>query len=133
MRNDSLVKTWISVVGAVLLLIGLLGFVNNPIVGRPDALFPTGNVHNVIHILTGLIALYVGFVSTGRDQINGVIGFGILYAVIFVVPLISPNLFGLFDTNVNVFDDVLHAVVAVVSIALGYMARGQTMTAGMGR
>src|SRR5207247_165434 len=86
MRNDSLVKTWISVVGAVLLLIGLLGFVNNPIVGRPDALFPTGNVHNVVHILTGLIALYVGFVSTGRDQINGVIGFGILYAVIFVVP-----------------------------------------------
>jgi hypothetical protein len=43
----------------------------------------------------------------------------------FVVTLISPSLFGLFTVPVNAVDHVIHVGVAVVSIALGSMARGR--------
>ena len=40
--------------------------------------------------------------------------------------------FGLFDTPVNAADHLLHAGVAVISIALGYLARGSaTIQPGM--
>ena len=133
LRNDNLAQAWIMLVGIVLLAVGLLGFSNNPLVGGANALFPTGNVHNVVHVLTGLVALYIAFIAKGADQINGVIGFGILYVVIFVACLVSPNLFGLFDINVNVADHLLHAGVAVVSLGLGYVARTAAMSKGMTR
>jgi hypothetical protein len=122
--SDGMAKGYAAIVGVVLVAIGLLGFVDNPIVGPSRALFPTGAAHNAVHIVTGLIALYVAFGLSGAAQANGVIGFGVFYAVIFIVVLISPTLFGVFDTKVNVADHVLHAGVALVSIALGYMARG---------
>lgn len=133
LRNDNLAQYWITLVGVVLLAVGLLGFSNNALVGGVDAVFPTGNVHNVVHVLTGLIALYVAFIAKGATQINGIIGFGVLYVVIFVACLISPNLFGLFDISVNLADHLLHAGVAVVSLGLGYMARNAAMTKSMGR
>ena len=133
MRNDSLARSWILLAGISLVAVGLLGFISNPIVGRADALFPTGNLHNLVHVLTGALALYIGFVLKGEAQINGVIGFGVLYVVIFVACLVSPNLFGLFDLSVNVMDHVLHAGLAVVSLGLGYMARSAATTPGLSR
>jgi hypothetical protein len=135
MQSDSLARTWISLVGIILVAVGLLGFVSNPIVGQQSAIFPTGNLHNVVHILTGALALYIGFGLKGETQINAVIGFGLLYAVIFVALIVSNNLFGLFEYPVNLADHLLHAGVAIVSIGLGYMARGSatTMSSGMNR
>ena len=56
------------VVGVALLAAGLLGFVDNPIVSqREDALFHVDTLHNVIHIVTGLIALFIGASLRGRN------------------------------------------------------------------
>ena len=126
-RNDSLAMGWIAIAGISLVGAGLLGFVSNPIVGRADAIFVTGTVHNVVHLVTGLLALYIAFALKGEMQANAVIGFGILYAIVFVALIVSSNLFGLFEYQVNVGDHLLHAGVAVISIAVGWMAR----TAGM--
>ena len=46
--------------------------------------------------------------------------------------LISPNLFGILGDaryNVNVFDHVLHAGLAVISIGVWYLARSEPRTA----
>lgn len=129
MRSDDLASAgaargWMILAGVVLIAVGLLGFVSNPLVGPGDALIPTGTVHNLVHIVTGLLALYIAFGLRDIDQASGVIGFGLLYLVIFVVVLLSPTLFGLFDFAANVYLHVIHATLAVVSLALGYMARG---------
>ena len=125
MRNTGLAMGWITLAGIVLVAVGLLGFVSNPLVGSASgALVATDAVHNVVHILTGLLALYIGLGLKGANQINGVIGFGVLYAVIFVAVLLSPNLFGLFSVPANAVDHVIHVALAVVSLAVGYMARG---------
>ena len=49
-----------------------------------------------------------------------------LYVIIFVAVLLSPTLFGLFSVAANAPIHVVHAAVAVVSLAVGLMARGST-------
>lgn len=133
MDNYRLAKAWITVAGVVLVLVGISGFIPNPLVGSADgALVPTDALHNIVHLGTGLLALYIAFGMTGPNLVNGVIGFGVLYVVIFVAVLISPTLFGLFSVAANAVLHVIHATLAVVSLAVGYLARdsaGRAMAA----
>lgn len=123
--NLNLAKVWAGIAGAVLVLVGVLGFIPNPLVGGAEsALLPTDTLHNVVHLGTGLLALYIAFGLRGTALPNGVIGFGVLYVVIFLAVLVSPTLFGLFSVPANIVLHVIHAALAVVSLALGYMARG---------
>jgi hypothetical protein len=127
MRSGSTAQMWMTLAGIVLLAVGLLGFISNPIVGSASgALLPTDTLHNVVHLGTGLLALYIAFGLKGANQVNATLGFGVLYAVIFAANLLSPTLFGLFSVQANTMIHVVHATVAVVSLGVGYMARGQT-------
>jgi hypothetical protein len=128
MNNLDLAKWWAALAGVVLVLVGLLGFISNPLVGSaPGALVPTDTLHNIVHLGTGLLALYIAFGLRGQNLANGVIGFGVLYTVIFLAVLISPNLFGLFSVSANVVLHVIHFALAAVSLAVGYMARAAVM------
>lgn len=123
--NFGLAQAYAAAVGFVLVAVGLLGFVSNPIVSAaPSALFATNTVHNIVHIATGALALYIAFALDGDARANGVIAFGVLYAVIFAVVWLSPTLFGLFgDAPANDADHVLHLALAVVSLVVGYVTR----------
>jgi hypothetical protein len=127
MENARLARSWLLLVGIVLVVVGIVGFVPNALVG-PSGLVATDNLHNVVHVITGALAL--GLAYGMRDDIGmAALLFGALYAVIFVVTLVSPSLFGLFSVPVNAIDHVIHIGVAVVSLALGYMARDRSMVA----
>lgn len=128
MQTRSTVQMWMTLAGVVLVAVGLLGFVSNPIVGGADSLLPTGTFHNIVHLVTGALALYIAFGLRGAAQVSGTIGFGILYVVIFVAVVLSPTLFGLFEYPANALLHVIHAALAVVSLGLGYMARGSMAT-----
>jgi hypothetical protein len=127
-QDMGLAKMYAALIGVVLVLVGLLGFVSNPIVGDPSSnpLFVTGTVHNLVHLLTGALALYVAFGLRGEQQVWGVIGIGVLYAAVFVLLLISPNLFGILGGDaykVNIADHVLHLGLAVASLGVGWYVR----------
>ena len=124
MQSGSLARGYAALVGIILVAVGLLGYISNPIVGDPggNLIFITGSTHNVIHLLTGAIALFVAFGLTGARQAAGVIWFGVLYLVIFVALLISPDLYGLLYP-VSVADHGLHFGIGIVSIGVGMMAR----------
>ena len=122
-RNDSLVQMWATLAGIVLILTGLLGFISNPIAYSTNAILIVDNVHNIVHLLTGALALGIAFGTKGEQQVNAILGFGILYVGIFVLNLLSPNLFGIFSVPASTPIHVIHAAVAVVSLGVGYMAR----------
>jgi hypothetical protein len=127
MDNARLARMWLQLAGVILVVVGILGFFPNPIVG-PTGLVQTDNVHNIVHVLTGLLAF--GLVYGMRTDIGtATILFGALYAVVFIATVISPKLFGLFSIEVNTIDHVIHIGLAVVSLALGYMARGRAALA----
>ena len=131
MRSGSLAMQWAALAGVILVLTGLVGFLDNPIVGKASgALVPTNELHNVVHIATGLVALWIAFGTKGLAQANAVIGFGVLYAVVLVATLVSPDLFGLFaGYSTNFAEHIIHGGVAAVSLIVGWMARSSLATA----
>jgi hypothetical protein len=120
----NIVKAWAALVGLVLIATGLIGFLGTPLVGSTSgALVPTDNLHNVVHLATGAVALGIAFGTSGRTQVDAMLGFGLLYVVIFAAVLISPTLFGLLSVPANAVVHVIHAAVAAVSIGVALMAR----------
>ena len=127
MDNVRLARSWLYLSGVILIVVGILGFFSNPLVG-PDGFVATDNPHNIVHILTGVLAL--GLAYAMRDDIGmATLVFGALYLVVFVVTVVSPTLFGVFSVPVNVVDHVIHIGLAIVSLGLGYMARGRSAVA----
>jgi hypothetical protein len=127
MGNTNTTMGWAALAGIVLIAAGLLGFLNTSIAGDgANAFLAVDSIHNIVHIVTGAIALYIAFGLKGEQQATAVLGFGILYVIILVAVLVSPNLFGIFKVSANAPIHVIHAVVAVVSLAVGYMARGSS-------
>ncbi len=125
MSTTNTAMSWATLAGIVLVAAGLLGFLGTTIIGPGEtALVRTDTIHNVVHLLTGAIALYIAFGLKGEQQVNALLGFGLLYVVIFAAVFLSPTLFGIFSAPANMAVHVIHAAVAVVSLAVGYMARG---------
>jgi hypothetical protein len=123
-EGDSIARTWMLIVGVALIAAGLLGFIDNPIVSqRSDALFMVDTVHNAIHIVTGLIALFIGATLRGRTLAQAAIAFGVAYLLVLVATIVSPDLFGILSMPVNAADHVLHLVLAAGSIAAGLAAQ----------
>ncbi len=119
------VKAWATLAGIVLVAVGLLGFISNPLVGSAEgALVPTDAFHNIVHLATGVLALGIAFATSGKTQIDAMFGFGILYVVIFLAVVVSPTLFGLFSVPANAVLHVIHAALAGVSLGVAYMSRG---------
>lgn len=110
----SLVKSVTWILGIVFIAIGVLGFVNNPVLG----LFEVDTVHNIVHLLSGLLAL--GAAATGESYARlYLIIFGLVYGVVTVIGFtMGGDILGLFV--VNTADNYLHAALALVMLAVGF-------------
>jgi len=53
-------KTFSIILGSILALIGLLGFVSNPLIGS-NAIFVTNAAYNITHLIFGAVLLIVAF------------------------------------------------------------------------
>lgn len=109
----------VKLLGAVFILIGILGFVSAL---TPNGLllniFAVDTVHNIVHLLSGILALAFAARGTHMAQMFSKV-FGIVYGLVAIIGLTSPTILGLFV--VNGADNVLHIVLAVVFLVLGFM------------
>jgi rRNA processing protein Krr1/Pno1 len=123
-------KTYAIVVGVVLIALGLLGFVDNPIVGDATAtsqpIFVTGAAHNMVHLITGAVAIYVAFGLLAEQQALAITGLGLVYVAIVLLTLVNGTLFGVLGFPVNAADQLLNVVVAVSGLVVGIMGSGPT-------
>ncbi len=111
------------VFGIVFVIVGLLGFIQNPIVGS-GAFFHTDAMHNVFHLLVGIVLLIAGGNGTRASALWLKI-FGIIYLVLFLDGLVQPELLGFIEAN-NA-DAWLHLVLGVVLLVAGYAPKGNAM------
>ncbi|MEY2507399.1 MAG: hypothetical protein QOH01_1728 [Verrucomicrobiota bacterium] len=118
-----MVKTMAVLFGVILLVVGILGFV--PAVTKDQMLlgiFHVNTVHNVVHLLSGAVALFCGMTSVGASR-NYFRIFGIVYGAVAVMGFMHmgehTNLLGLISNNDA--DTYLHVAIAAVSLLLGFM------------
>ncbi len=111
------------VFGIVFVIVGLLGFIQNPIVGA-GAFFHTDAMHNAFHLLVGIVLLIAGANGIKASALWLKI-FGIVYLVLFLDGLVQPELLGFIEAN-NA-DAWLHLVLGVVLLVAGYSSRSDRL------
>jgi hypothetical protein len=112
---DMTTKTAALVLGIIFVLVGLLGFVNNPIIG----LFAVDTAHNLVHLASGILILIGAYTAIGAGTTLKV--FGVIYAIVAILGFFTSNgmLLG-FIAN-NTADTWLHVVLAIVILYAGFM------------
>lgn len=104
-------KLWAQILGVVLILVGILGFFNNPILG----IFGVDAMHNVVHLLTGAIFAWAGFMSgNNAKKVNQWLG--IVYLLVAVVGFMGWITFMTIDSA----DNWLHLVLGLVTVIIGW-------------
>lgn len=120
-----MLKTSAKVFGYILLLVGILGFI--PGVTTSDGLllglFQVNALHNVIHIVTGLIGVYAGMQADAKASRTFFQVFGIIYALIAILGFVygDGDILGVVASNMA--DTWLHVVIAVYALYMGFAAR----------
>jgi hypothetical protein len=104
------------VLGIVFVVIGLLGFVNNPVLG----IFQVNLAHNIVHLVSGLVLLAGAYSSLGSGMALKIIG--VVYALIAILGffLVSADGMLLGFIAMNEADKWLHVVLAIVILAAGF-------------
>ena len=118
-----MLKTFANLFGIVFLLVGILGFV--PGITNDQMLlgiFHVNAAHNVVHLLSGAIALWAGMTSTAYARTYFRV-FGIIYALVALLGFFVGNgmLLGLISNNMA--DTCLHVVIAVAALVLGFAVK----------
>jgi Domain of unknown function (DUF4383) len=123
-------------VGAVLVLVGILGFIadgsfDTSASGDTDALgnangmlqgdsflgFEVNGWHNVVHIASGLFLLAMA--PKRRTAKLGVLAFGVIYGIVTIIGIIDGNdVLGLFP--VNAADNVLHVLLTAAAFLAAF-------------
>lgn len=113
-------KTYVLILGIILVLLGVLGFVT-PLApgGNLFGVFATGTMHSLTYLVCGALALACaaagGTYPKTYAKVFGVI-FGLFTIIGFMVS--DGEVLGLL--NVNQPDNVLHLVIAVSALYVGF-------------
>lgn len=112
--------------GVIFMIVGVLGFIpavtpitDDEVTGRLLGVFAVDPAHNVVHLVTGLIAVAVGLASEEASRMYFKV-FGVIYGLVALLGFGYGNapILGLIANNLA--DAVLHAVIAVVALFLGF-------------
>lgn len=107
------------VFAGVFIVLGILGYVPGVTAdGHLLGIFEVDPVHNIIHLVSGLIFAFAAW-SSAQYSRYAFIGFGIVYALVTIVGFLQGDtVLGLF--GVNMADNVLHLVIAAAALAVGF-------------
>jgi hypothetical protein len=121
-------------VGAVFLLVGVLGFVpgitthygSMTFAGHMSTaellgVFQVSILHDVVHILFGVVGLTLARRTSGA--ISYLIGGGVVYLVLWIYGLLVGDMSTANFVPVNTADDWLHFVLGLGMIGLGLLGR----------
>jgi hypothetical protein len=112
--------------GLIFLTLGILGFI--PGVTPEEhmlGIFHVNAAHNVVHILTGLVALTAGFAGEHAAKVFFRI-FGVVYGLVAVLGFVYGDRPILGVISSNSADTWLHVGIAAVALFLGFIVKEST-------
>jgi Domain of unknown function (DUF4383) len=108
-------KSLTVIFGSTFILVGLLGFIPNPLVSA-NGLFEVNTMHNLVHLLTGAAFLFGGMVLHGKEDITLKVVIASYFGVAVLGFWTSGNtLLGL--VHINEADRWLHLGLAIGMLA----------------
>jgi hypothetical protein len=112
--------------GAAFLAVGILGFVSNPIIGdSEDAIFYSDKMHNIVHIVSGLLFFLIPMIAPDTTT-NFMKGFGVIYLALGIWGLVKFGTDGggelLGFLHVNSADNFLHIGLGLIIFLAGIFA-----------
>lgn len=122
------------VIGIIFIAVGLLGFVDNPIVGASDnAIFHADTLHNGVHIGSGVLFVLIALAAPAAAS-GFMIFFGLVYLLLGVLGLVNMGsgmegmgqLLGIL--HVNGADNYLHVALGLVILIAGFATRPRRVT-----
>ena len=116
-------KTLCKILGVVLLVVGLVGFAMPNLLGMH--LTP---IHNIVHLLTAAIALYLGFAGSPEGAKTFCVVFGAIYLLLGILGFAAPGVVasiighpGPVSSGDLTPDNAVHLLLGIVFLAVGLM------------
>jgi hypothetical protein len=112
--------------GIVFILVGIMGFFANPIVGTNNSIFHADTVHNLVHIISGTLFLIFAFAAPGNVSAF-MKTFGVIYFLIGMIGLLTIASQG--ETKVLGFlhlngpDNYLHIALGLAIFLMGMLPK----------
>ena len=112
-------KGYAVVVGLVLLLVGILGFVKSDmtIMGMTLRFNP---IHNSIHLLSGLVGLAAGLAGGGSGAKTFAQVFGVIYTLVALAGFAGMPAIVVTTLNLNTSYNVIHLAVGLLGLLAGF-------------
>ena len=125
----ALVRTAALVLGAIYIVVGIVGFIplfvaSGGVASMPSAsgsllgIFPINALHNVVHLAIGAALLYGATATVTATMVARAVG--AVYVLVALVGIPFPDGFGLLPLGGT--DVLLHLGTGIVLLALGFMA-----------
>jgi hypothetical protein len=133
----TLAQTFCLVVGVVLVLVGVLGFIfgssafvaGTDVQGDEFIIFEVNGWHNIVHLATGAFLLLMA--GTARTAVLGALIFGVVYIVVAIWGFVDGNdVISL--VPINEPDNWLHLILGLLGLAVGFSAGGLAATSNGG-
>jgi len=120
-------KTAAIIIGLAFLAAGLLGFVENPIIGEADnAIFYTDTVHNFVHLISGALFIIIALLAPAFAKTFSVL-FGLVYLGLGILGMLTIGSDGMTKLlgflHVNGKDNYLHIGLGIGILFLGLISR----------
>lgn len=115
-------KTVCKILGAAFLLIGIVGFVAPTLMG-----FHLSPAHNMVHIVSGIIALYFGFAGTLSGARGFCLVFGIVYLALGIFGMVlgvgADKMWHAGPLTLGMSDHGLHLILGAIFLAGGLFTK----------
>jgi hypothetical protein len=115
-------KTVCKILGVVFLLVGVLGFVSPTLLGAHLTL-----PHNLVHIVSGVIALYLGFAGTLSAAKTFCLVFGVVYLALGILGMAmgtgAERLWEVGPLMLGQADHGIHILLGVIFLAGGLFTK----------
>lgn len=126
-------KTAALIIGIIFIAVGLLGFIDNPIIADSEnAIFHADTVHSTVHIISGVLFALVALAAPGFAATFMVI-FGIVYLALGIIGFATIGGQGMTKVlgflHVNGADNYLHIALGIVITLAGMATRRKPVVA----
>lgn len=105
--------------GSLFVLVGVLGFIPNPLVAS-DGVFVVNGLHNLVHILTGAVFLIATAKFRGQED-KIIKAVGVAYLLVAILGFLNSDNMLLGVIHINEADRWLHLGLAIAILTTGFV------------